>query len=554
MLLTSLVSSLVLASFVSAAPATIGMPPVDPQALLCKIPIISKLLCKRVSSGTCPAVKTKLGVASGVVTPDAANRYTVKYASAERWAESKLVTTWTFPNGGSNATAMPLACPQTDLDSSLYSEDCLSMVLYVPSSLVGMTTGVPTFVWLPGGSFVFGSAGDAGLDGSKLAVATNSIVAVVQHRLGALGFMSPDGNTNLAVKDVMNALRFLQTVVPSFGGSASKITLAGQSSGANMVRALLATPSASALFQQAIIQSDPMDYGFYSLASHTTLQDYFTGLTNCAATDKACLAALSLDSILDAQSDLTTNALSLDASATQNESIRPVRDGTLITSPMDSTAQFPSVNKPILLSTVQNEAGPTIYSWFDTPQPEAAFPVISAGTLGQDRTTVITQSTFYPGIILLDGSIDARQQVEKLGTDYLWKCSGWTFARNWVSNGGTAYVGLYTVGATYVSNADIDFCSQPGSVCHQDDIEIVFGTVLSPTPPQSALITEVQARYKAFLNTGNPNVGGLRTWTKAGTSNVNAYNLGGTTAIPVDACTPTFWGDAVQYDYQIFDI
>lgn len=70
--------------------------------------------------------------------------------------------------------------------------------------------------------------------------------------------MSPDGNANLAVKDVMNALRFLQTVVPSFGGSASKITVAGQSSGANMVRALLATPSASALFQQAIIQSDPM--------------------------------------------------------------------------------------------------------------------------------------------------------------------------------------------------------------------------------------------------------------------------------------------------------
>ncbi|KAJ7572059.1 alpha/beta-hydrolase [Mycena floridula] len=514
------------------------MPPVDPQALSCARFLLSASCSVRESALVLgPAVKTKLGVASGVVTPDAANRYTVKYASAERWAESKLQ--WWFER----YCNCPWLCPQTDIDSSLYSEDCLSC------SLVGMTTGFPAV------PLFFGSAaGDAGLDGSKLAVATNSIVAVVQHRLGALGFMSPDGNTNLAVKDVMTRSDSCKQLCHLLGGSASKITLAGQSSGANMVRALLATPSASALFQQAIIQSDPMDYGFYSLASHTTLQDYFTGLTNCAATDKACLAALSLDSILDAQSDLTTNALSLDASATQNESIRPVRDGTLITSPMDSTAQFPSVNKPILLSTVQNEAGPTIYSWFDTPQPEAAFPVISAGTLGQDRTTVITQSTFYPGIILLDGSIDARQQVEKLGTDYLWKCSGWTFARNWVSNGGTAYVGLYTVGATYVSNADIDFCSQPGSVCHQDDIEIVFGTVLSPTPPQSALITEVQARYKAFLNTGNPNVGGLRTWTKAGTSNVNAYNLGGTTAIPVDACTPTFWGDAVQYDYQIFDI
>lgn len=56
----------------------------------------------------------------------------------------------------------------------------------------------------------------------------------------------------------MTALSFLQKVIPSFGGSASKITVAGQSSGANMIRALLAVPSADSLFQQAILQSDPM--------------------------------------------------------------------------------------------------------------------------------------------------------------------------------------------------------------------------------------------------------------------------------------------------------
>lgn len=70
--------------------------------------------------------------------------------------------------------------------------------------------------------------------------------------------MAPNGATNLAVKDVVNALQFVKKVVPSFGGSASKITLAGQSSGATMIRALLATPSASSLFKSAIIQSDPM--------------------------------------------------------------------------------------------------------------------------------------------------------------------------------------------------------------------------------------------------------------------------------------------------------
>jgi len=72
-----------------------------------------------------------------------------------------------------------------------------------------------------------------------------------------LGFLSPDGKTNFAVQDAINAMKFIKTVTPFLGGS-SDITLAGQSSGATMIRALLATPSASSLFKSAIIHSDPM--------------------------------------------------------------------------------------------------------------------------------------------------------------------------------------------------------------------------------------------------------------------------------------------------------
>jgi len=83
-------------------------------------------------------------------------------------------------------------------------------------------------------------------------------VGIGTDKVFQLGFMAPDGSTNLAVKDVVNALSFLKKVLPGFGGNPSQITLAGQSSGANMIRALLATPSASSLFRSAILQSDPM--------------------------------------------------------------------------------------------------------------------------------------------------------------------------------------------------------------------------------------------------------------------------------------------------------
>ena len=103
-----------------------------------------------------------------------------------------------------------------------------------------------------------GSATGPGLDGATLAEATGSIIAVVQYRLGAFGFLSPSGEPNLAVKDLIVALQFLQKVLPSFNGDTSKITIAGQSSGASLVRALLATPSASSLFKSANLHSDPM--------------------------------------------------------------------------------------------------------------------------------------------------------------------------------------------------------------------------------------------------------------------------------------------------------
>lgn len=89
--------------------------------------------------------------------------------------------------------------------------------------------------------------------------------------------MSPNGRTNFAVKDVINAMKFIKTVASSFGGR-STITLAGQSSGATLVRALLAVPSASSLFKSAIMHSDPMVLSNLLVVDLSLIQ-------NCRTTD-----------------------------------------------------------------------------------------------------------------------------------------------------------------------------------------------------------------------------------------------------------------------------
>jgi carboxylesterase type B len=81
-----------------------------------------------------------------------------------------------------------------------------------------------------------------------------------------------------------------------------------------------------------------------------------------------------------------------------------------------------------------------------------------------------------------------------------------------------------------------------------------FGTVPNPTPKQSSLTTEMQARYKAFLNNGDPNTSGVSQWPAATSDNTNAILLGSPGSAPVGACIPSFWGKAVAYDYQVYSI
>jgi len=214
---------------------------------------------------------------SGAVTPAGAMRFTIKYATAQRFKPPQIAASTLYVSqlalypfnsplrhrNFPNSTSLPPMCPQPWVDASSYSEDCLYFVAYVPSNAtpVSFSGGAPVLVWIHGGSYSTGSASDPVIDGSKLAEATGSVVVVVQYRLGVLGYLPPvslSANKNLGVQDVMMALKYIQNVIGHVGGDKSNIVLAGQSSGGNMIRNLLATPSASGLFSRAIIESDPM--------------------------------------------------------------------------------------------------------------------------------------------------------------------------------------------------------------------------------------------------------------------------------------------------------
>ena len=211
------------------------------------------------------------------------------------------------------------------------------------------------------------------------------------------------------------------------------------------------------------------------MAIHNNLRSYFNGLISCGATDTACHNALSVPNILAAQATFVSSsgAKAVEPSAGDAEPLRPVLDGSLITTNLEKGGSFPSTSKPIMLTTTREEAGSAIFSMIEDPIPEPWLPAYLNALWGSARASTIASSPYYVPSPADVASGDLRPLVQVIGKDSVWRCPTWTFAREYSSRGGTVWTGQYNVGALYPSNQGISFCNGPDVVCHEDDIQII---------------------------------------------------------------------------------
>jgi len=133
------------------------------------------------------------------------------------------------------------------------SEDCLHLNVWTPS----LEGSYPIVFWVHGGAFVMG---DGNIDGASLAE-QGAVVVSVNYRIGTLGYLYLEDiapgivDTNLALRDLRLALDWVHANAASFGGDVNSIVLAGESSGAMTVGAMLAMPSCRGKFAGAWLMS-----------------------------------------------------------------------------------------------------------------------------------------------------------------------------------------------------------------------------------------------------------------------------------------------------------
>jgi para-nitrobenzyl esterase len=247
-------------------------------------------------------IDTPSGRVRGLVRPDGTGAFLgLRYARADRFAPASPEAPWP---GERDATHHGPICPQAPglLESTMgaalppMSEDCLSLGVFVPPSVVTRSaTARPVLVWIHGGAYVNGSGSTPWYDGSSLARRGDAIVVSINYRLGVFGFFR---DNNLGLLDQIEALRWVQKHIASFGGDPNNVTIFGESAGGSSVVALMASPSSAGLFHKVWSMSPSI--GQYRNAQRgDELADKFLRAAGVSSDDE--LLALSTDDLLAAQ-------------------------------------------------------------------------------------------------------------------------------------------------------------------------------------------------------------------------------------------------------------
>lgn len=142
-------------------------------------------------------------------------------------------------------------------------EDCLYLNIWV--NRICNDKARPVMVFFHGGSYGWGGTADPLYDGHNFVLSHPDIVLVtVGYRTGMMGFIDlsyleggedyPDA-PNLGLLDQIEALRWLNQNISSFGGNKDNITIFGESAGGGSVSILPIIDEAEGLFKRVICES-----------------------------------------------------------------------------------------------------------------------------------------------------------------------------------------------------------------------------------------------------------------------------------------------------------
>ncbi|MGY1643478.1 carboxylesterase family protein [Geodermatophilus sp. SYSU D00703] len=346
----------------------------------------------------------------------------VPYARAGRFDPADRVAPWREPR---DATAPgPVGVQHLPNGTIVGVEECLTLDVYAPAGADGP---LPVLFWVHGGAFRTGAAAD--YDGSVLAAAGPVVVVAVSYRLGPLGFLqlgtADDPEPSPAMTDLLAALDWVQREVAAFGGDPGRLTLVGQSAGATLVCALLATPAgrrarAAIAFSIGGLPQEP--------AESAAVADRVLARLGVARTDRARLRELPAEALLAAAREA--------GDAARQEYLggvlfAPVRDGVVLPElPVDVAARGDLRDTRLWLGSCRDEMAGFLQGGADDAALVARHHV---GDAAFDRLLGVYTATARPG----------EDPLHALLTDEMWVRPAWQLAEAQAAAGGRAWLSRF---------------------------------------------------------------------------------------------------------------
>lgn len=180
-----------------------------------------------------------------------------------RWKAPQPPLPWTGTRNAENFGPRPIQDSNLlyEFRSTETSEDCLYLNVWTAAR--SDQEKRPVYVFIHGGSFIHGDGSQPAYDGESMA--KQGIVYVsINYRLGVFGFMShPElsresgygGSGNYGLLDQVAALEWVKKNISQFGGDPNRVTIGGESVGAQSVNAHMVSPLSRDLFSAAIAES-----------------------------------------------------------------------------------------------------------------------------------------------------------------------------------------------------------------------------------------------------------------------------------------------------------
>ena len=404
------------------------------------------------------------------------------------------------------------------------SEDCLSLNIWAPENI----ENAPVFVWIHGGSLVKGASKEAMYDGANLAK-QGMVVVSINYRLGIFGFLAhPELSAeseqqvsgNYALLDQIEALRWINKNIGSFGGDKQNVTIVGESAGALSVMYLLASPQARGLFAKAIMQSAYM-------ISAPALKEAQYGQYSAEAIGQWLSGQVGANSLAELrQMDAQTLA---EATATSGYFALPTVDGHIVPRQLVETFEL------------GEQAPVPIIAGFNSGEIRSLTMLAPKAPMTATEYTQLIEQRYLDlsdEYLRLYPASDLQESIYANTRDALY---GWTaerLARTQTALGQSAYLYLYDHAYPATDKYRLH-------AFHASEIPYVFGNFArtpklwpkNPDTPEEHAFSSVMMQYWSnFAKTGQPLAEQQAAWPVYG--NERAYMLFAQQASPANKLYP----------------